>query len=442
MTRVLVLEPDAGVRERFSAWLADAGFTVEALADLPSEGLPSAAAFDVVAANPALPSGLDPVALMRPAPVILLARNATVADAVAGMRLGAADFLTQPDAAAQLIEAVQRALTGDRPRQAEACPTAWPLHGSCAAMLHLFARIRAAAAAAAPALIEGESGTGKELVARALHDGGRRNAPMITLNCLAIPEASIEAELFGYADAAATGRPEAGLVEAAHGGTLFLKEVGELPPGAQTRLLELLRTGESRPVNGTGGRPVDVRVVAATRRELAHLAGTGRFLPELLQGLSGVRLTVPPLRARGDDIRELAQLLAARAAAQLNKAPLHFSRAALTALTTYAWPGNVRELQNAVERAVILAEGDVIDAGLLPIDVALPEPRPAGDAAENGVSLEDYFVRFVTEHQDQLTETELATRLGISRKSLWERRKRHHIPRRRTRKRGRRRDSA
>lgn len=442
MTRVLVLEPEAGARERFSAWLADAGFIVEALADLPSEGVPSAAAFDVVAANPALPSGLEPIALLRPAPVILLARNATVPGAVAGMRRGAADYLPQPETAAQLIDAVQRALASDLTRQAEACPTAWPLYGSCAAMLHLFARIRATAAGAAPVLIEGESGTGKELVARALHDGGRRNAPMITLNCLAIPEASIESELFGYADAAATGRPEAGLVAAAHGGTLFLKEVGELPSGAQTRLLELLRTGESRPVNGTHGRPVDVRVVAATRRDLTNLAGTGRFLPELLQGLSAVRLTVPPLRARGDDIHELAQLLAARAAAKLNKAPLHFSRAALTALTTYAWPGNVRELQNAVERAVILAEDDVIDAGLLPIDVALPEPRPAGDAAENGVSLEDYFVRFVTEHQDQLTETELATRLGISRKSLWERRKRHHIPRRRTRKRGRRRDSA
>ena len=442
MTRVLVLEPDAAARERFSAWLSDVGFAVEALADLPREGLPSAAAFDVVAANPALPSGLDPIALTRPVPIILLAPNATVPDAVAAMRRGAADYLPQPEAAAPLIEAVQRALAGDPSRLAEEQPTAWPLHGSCAAMRHLFAQIRAAAPAATAVLIEGESGTGKELVARALHDGGRRNAPMITLNCLAIPEAAIESELFGYADAAATGRPEAGLVEAAHGGTLFLKEVGELPPGAQARLLELLRGGESRPVNATCGRPVDVRVVAATRRELAHLAGSGRFSPELLQGLSAARLTVPPLRARGSDIHELAQLLVARAAAKLNKAPLRFSRAALAALTTYAWPGNVRELQNAVERAVILAEGDEIGAGLLPIDVVLPEPPAAGGHVENGVSLEDYFVRFVTEHQDQLTETELATRLGISRKSLWERRKRHHIPRRRTRKRGRRRDSA
>ena len=440
MTRVLVVEPDAAARERLRACLHAAGFAVEAVADLPAEGLSRHTVFDVVAANPSLPSRLDPIALTRPAPIVLLAANANVPDAVQGMRRGAADYLQQPVAAEVLIGALQRALASDVGRSGAAHPAAWPLYGASMPMLSLFAGIRAAAAADGAVLIEGESGTGKELVARALHDSRRRNAPMITLNCLAIPEALIESELFGDARVAA-GRPEAGLVEAAHGGTLFLKEVGELPPSAQTRLLELLRDGESRPVHATHGRRVDVRVIAATRRDINQLAAGGRFSADLLNALGAVRLTVPPLRARGDDILELAHLLAARAAAKFNKAPLRFSTAALAAMAVYAWPGNVRELQNAVERAAILCEGDEIGAGLLPIDVGAPEPQAGAAGSENGVSLEDYFVRFVAENQDQLTETELATRLGISRKSLWERRKRHGIPRRRTRKRGPRREA-
>ena len=441
MMRVLVVEPHARERQRLNACLA-ATFAVEGLADLPRGADLNIAAFDAVVANPRLPSGVDPIAAAGAVPVILVPADASVPAAVRAMRRGAADYLAQPAQQRTLLDAVQRAIaraTPARPsRSGEHAPPLgrWPLYGGCGAMLELFAQIRAAAATNAPALIEGEPGTGKELVASALHAAGRSGAPMTTLDCAAVPEAAIASELFGFAHAGALGPPATGLVDAARGGTLFINEVGDLPPPAQARLVELLRDGIARPVNGIP-RAVDVRVVAATRQDMDQLAESRRFRTDLLALLRTVRLVVPPLRERGDDIPRLAEILAGRAAARLNKPLLRFSAKALAAICAYGWPGNVSELENIVERAAILCERDEIDATLLAIDVGVvgADPPAAADI-ENGLSLEGYFVRFVVEHQDHFTETELAARLGISRKSLWERRKRHGIPRRRTRKRG------
>ena len=302
-------------------------------------------------------------------------------------------------------------------------------------MLELFERIRAAARTDAAVLVRGEAGTGKELVARALHArGSRRHAPMMALNCAAIPETLIEAELFGHAHPNA---PTAGLVAAAGAGTLFLNEVGDLPLEAQARLVTVLR----EPATETSA-PTDVRVIAATHRNLDQLARNGQFRADLLGYLAAVTLTVPPLRERGDDIVALARILGRRAAARMNKPEPRFASAALAAIRAYPWPGNVRELENAVERATILSDGGEIHAESLAIETGSRDhpDRAGAQDADDGVSLEEYFVRFVTENQDQFTETELAGKLGISRKNLWERRKRHGIPRRRTRKRGPRRD--
>ena len=228
---------------------------------------------------------------------------------------------------------------------------------------------------------------------------------------------------------------------AAGAGTLFLNDVAELPLEVQARLVAVLRAA---PTGGTpdGPAPIDVRVIAATHRNLGQLAENGQFRADLLDYLAGMRLKVPPLRDRGDDIVALARILARRAAARMNKSEPRFSSAALAAIGAYDWPGNVRELENAVERATILSDGSEIHAELLAIETGSREDtgRPGAQDADDGVSLEEYFVRFVTENQDQFTETELASKLGISRKNLWERRKRHGIPRRRTRKRGPRRD--
>ncbi len=309
-------------------------------------------------------------------------------------------------------------------------------------MLDLFQRIQTLAEAPGSLLIQGESGSGKELVARAVHAASRRRArPLISLNCATIPTSLIEAELFGDRAGADHRR---GLVEAADEGTLFLDEISALTLEAQARLLQLLQDDTRNAARTGNGSNVDVRVIAATHRDLRPLVEAGRFLEPLYVRLNATTLTVPPLRERGHDVVELANWLLRRICHKLSKPEMTLSAAALAAIGRYDWPGNIRELENALERAVILCDGAVIEAELLAIDHTKASRRSSQsypDETETETSLEGYFVKFVIEHQDAMTETELANKLGISRKSLWERRQRLNIPRKRTGTRAPRRDS-
>ncbi len=237
-----------------------------------------------------------------------------------------------------------------------------------------------------------------------------------------------------------------GLVEAADGGTLFLDEIGELPLEAQARLLRVLQEGEIRRVGSVQSRQVDVRLVAATHRNLKDLASRGEFREDLYYRLNVVELHLPPLRERGDDVVEIADAMLSRACEKMHQKPMHFTEEAVQAIRQYQWPGNVRELENAVERAVILADEDEIPASILGIDLSpdryispsmkehLAEDdqfRATDNQPQQGdLSLDDYFVHFVLENEQNMTETDLARKLGISRKSLWERRQRLGIPRR------------
>ena len=319
-------------------------------------------------------------------------------------------------------------------------------------MQDMYSKIRKVAPTDSNVLIQGESGTGKELVARALHNLSRRaKAPMISVNCAAIPETLIESELFGHEKGAFTGASagRAGLVEAADGGTLFLDEIGELPLEAQARLLRVLQEGEIRRVGSVQSQKVDVRLIAATHRDLKNLAKAGQFREDLYYRLHVIALKLPALRERGSDVNEIANAFLARQSARIGRDDLHFSHEAEQAIRHYSWPGNVRELENAVERAVILSESPEISAELLGIDIELSDlddddllnnlPTISGVSANNAsheptedLSLEDYFQHFVLEHQDHMTETELARKLGVSRKCLWERRQRLGIPRRKS----------
>jgi two-component system response regulator HydG len=307
-------------------------------------------------------------------------------------------------------------------------------------MLELFERIDVLAHSDAPLLIRGESGSGKELVARAVHAASsRRSRPMIALNCATIPTSLMESELFGDD---AGSEPRRGLIEAAAGSTLFLDEIGSLTVEAQSRLLSQMQQRDER--DSTIGRPVDVRIIAATHRDLRPLVDAGRFSAGLYERLIATALTVPPLRERGSDITELATRLLRRICFKLSKPELTLSEAALSAIAGYDWPGNVRELENALERAVILCDNGVIEPELLAIDVPKSAPSATQGTLESDgdTSLERYFVKFVLDHQDAMTETELASKLGISRKSLWERRQRLNIPRKRSGARALRRDDA
>jgi two-component system response regulator HydG len=353
-------------------------------------------------------------------PVLAIADQPSLRGAVATVRAGAADYLPEDVSTPELLESISRLLA----EQSDAPLTdAFPMVGVSEPMAELFDNIAKVGPTDSTVLIRGESGTGKELVARAIHAASpRRYAPLISLNCATLPLELVETELFGRPDDASGG-----LLRAAEGGTLFLDEIAELPIGAQSRLLKALADSP------------DLRLITATQRELERLVEAGQFRGDLYYRLKVVVLKVPPLRERGEDIQLLADAILDRAQARLGKAGLTFAERTREDMARYPWPGNVRELENAIQRAAILSDdGPIETSGLaieLPEAVAPEPPQPAPDQ-----TIEDYFVSFVTAHQDNMTETELAEKLGISRKSLWERRQRLNIPRKKTKKRGRRRD--
>ena len=437
MNDVLLLASDDARRSAWRLELDDVGIT-SADVDVQQIGTTSFADTRALIADRAFADDLLDAAAPLP-PLVVIASEGSIVDAVQCMRQGAADYLAEPLGPGELVKSITRALN-KAPNPAQAPESAlWSMIGQCDAMLDLFDRIRKVAPTETTVLVQGESGSGKELVARALHDASsRRHSPMISLNCAAIPEALIESELFGNEPGALPGtKPSrAGLIEAAHGGTLFLDEIGELPMEAQARLLRVLQDGEIRRVGSANTSRVDVRLITATHRDLKSLTEAREFREDLFYRLHVVTLAVPPLRERGDDVIAIARAVLERISQQLAKPDIQFTDEALATLLEYTWPGNVRELENAIERAVILCDSETIDRDLLAIDIDLAPPVPVKVDTNGTGSLEDYFVQFVLDNQDQLTETELASRLGISRKSLWERRQRLKIPRRRTRKRG------
>ena len=437
MTRVLVVEPDDARRSQLREEFVRNGFDIVDLSHADAVGIGNAHP-DAVLANALLAS--DPsniVSMAAPVPVVLLADTPSITHAVECMRRGAADYLAQPVDPEALIAAVERAAASNRV-PVEDAPFA-PIVGQCPAMRQLLDRVASVAPTDSTVLILGESGTGKELIARAVHAASRRrHAPLIAFNCAAVPDTLIEPELFGTDQGARAddsgARP--GLLEAAQSGTLFLDEIGDLPAGGQARMLQFLDEGTIRRFGSAERRRVDVRLIAATHRHLEQMTENGQFRADLFSRLAPATLRVPPLRERDEDVIAIAHAILERLAAKLNKRGLSLSGEALTAMRDYRWPGNVRELENALERAVILCRSNTIDADALPIQPGSVRPPLTDPQGETSSSLESYFLRFVLDNEDQLTETELANKLGISRKSLWERRQRLNIPRRRTRQRG------
>ena len=415
--------------------------------------------FDLIISDLRLPGapGTDLIKLAGDTPVLIMTSYASLRSAVDSMRMGAVDYIAKPFDHDEMLNAVKRVIGKAKAANKAAAggltaSTAIAgMIGASDVMQDLYNRIHKVAPTNATVLIHGETGTGKELVARALHEeSNRNNHLMISVNCAAIPDTLIESELFGYEKGAFTGAAtkREGLVAAADGGTLFLDEIGELPLEAQARLLRVLQEGEVRPLGSVESRKVDVRLVAATHRDLRKLSKEGKFREDLYFRINVVQLELPPLRERGRDIINIAESLLQRYCAQFGKAQLKLSSSAMDAIMSYNWPGNVRELENAMQRAVILCEdSNEIGDHLLSIDMdnqdlddntgsSLFEPARLANrnanspsAASEDLSLEDYFQRFVLEHQDSMSETELARKLGVSRKCLWERRQRLGIPR-------------
>ncbi len=446
MTQVLLVETDQQRRAELKSLLQSNGFSVVET-EPPGidgdmfEGLDSGHIDCIVATADLMPElGRD---VLNRAPVVLVDHKDDARQAVAAMKRGASDYIVAPFKSDELVAAVERA----KSRVPESAGGPLNMVGASKPMLHLFDLIAKVAPTDSTVLIEGESGTGKELVARALHAAStRHHAPLITLNCATIPAQLIESELFGHPESGTGGirsGTRRGLLDAADGGTLFLDEIGELPSQVQARLLRVLQDGQLREFGTTAARPVNVRLITATHRDLRKLIASGQFRDDLYYRLNVVNLPIPPLRQRGDDVLRLAEAILYRTAERLSKSCTGFTQAAKDAMLAYPWPGNVRELANAIERAVILCSGGgEIETDLLAIDSAPVPVAETNPPASDQTSLEDYFVSFVTANEDQFTETELAQKLGISRKSLWERRQRLNIPRKKTRKRGPRRNSS
>ncbi|HEY6477980.1 MAG TPA: sigma-54 dependent transcriptional regulator [Polyangia bacterium] len=403
-TRVLVAEDDRVARDLLCEILRGEGYEVEAVDDgagAIERAQGGDGPYDLVVSDVRMErsGGLDVLAAFTakaPAtPVILITAFGDVSGAMEAIQRGAYDYVSKPFNIAELRLTVARALERRRliaeqktvPSEGKP-PQLQDIVGKSAVMLDVYKLVARVAASSATVLVEGESGTGKELVARSIHTHSPRSAaPFLPVNCTALTESLLESELFGHARGAFTGAVGAkrGLFEAAHGGTLFLDEIGDMGPKMQAQLLRTLQDGEVRPVGGSESIRVDVRLVCATNKNLEEEVKAGRFREDLYFRINVVTVQLPPLRDRPEDIPALVAHFLNKTARRERREAAAMSPEALRLLTAYSWPGNVRELENAIERAVAVAKGNVV----LPSD--LP-PEVGGSAAvgvPGGVSVAD-----------------------------------------------------
>jgi DNA-binding NtrC family response regulator len=356
--------------------------------------------------------------------IVMMTGFASVGTAVEAVKAGAEDYLAKPFTDEELLAVVERALEKLRLRRAVQRDSPEPVRphgliGESEAMREVFRGIAKAASTKATVLITGESGTGKELVARAIHYGSsRRTAPFVPVNCGGIPEGLIESELFGHARGAFTGATEtrAGLFQTADGGTIFLDEIGEIGPSMQVKLLRVLQEKEVFMLGSRRPRKVDVRILAASNKDLQALVKKGTLREDLFFRINVLPLEIPPLRKRGDDVLLLARHFASQFARELEKPAPRFTDHALRVLRNYDWPGNVRELENVIQRLVVMLEEEVVDVPDLPSAMRFLAPRGSGPyrtLAE--VEAEHIQTVLAAVHDNKTRAAEI---LGIDRKTL------------------------
>jgi DNA-binding NtrC family response regulator len=451
--KLLLAEDDRIVRITVRDALEEAGYLVTACPDGSSalravESEP----FDLVLTDVRLP-GIDGIALFRRlhevAPdvaVLLMTAFADANDAVTVMRLGARDYITKPFEMEELLARLARVrdeITFRRQMEAGSAPRGAagpePILGTSTAVRRLLERVEAAAACDVNVLLTGETGTGKGLCARSIHERSARAArPFVAVNCAAIPETLFEAELFGHEKGAFTGadRRRAGRFEAAAGGTLFLDEIGELSLGSQVKLLRAIETSTFEPLGSSRSMTADVRLLAATNRDLAAEVERGAFRKDLFYRLDVIDIEMPPLRDRRADVPILVRAMLATIAARQRRPVPALDPAVIAALATYDFPGNVRELVHALERAVALSRGDTIHLEHLPPSMARasavpaavtaeapPEPAEEGDVEHLATAVQHFEKAYIQRVLERVGghKGQAAAILGISRKSLWQR---------------------
>lgn len=437
MTRVVVVDDDEAMGSLIADTLSPLGYAVSRFhrAPLALDAVRAGRA-DVVLTDVRMP-GMTGIELCRAAhearphvPIIVLTAFGSVDTAVEALRAGAFDFLSKPVGLDELEFAVKRAAEVSHLRvevkALRAHRRASELVGSSPAFLAAMERIGKAARTDVPVLIEGETGTGKELAARELHRrSGRAAQPFVAVNCAAIPATVFESELFGHVRGAFTDARTArrGLIDEAGAGTLFLDEVGELPLSVQPKLLRVLQEHRYRPVGADRPRESRCRIVAATNVDLKGATASGQFRSDLYFRLAVIPLRLPPLRDRTADVLPLAQHFVSRSCDRLGLPPMGLSPAAARALLAHTWPGNVRELENAMERAVAMADTAELCPADLPEDILAPGAAPEGGLVSMA-DLERAHIRRVLEATDG-NKSRAAEILGLDRRTLYRKLERH-----------------
>jgi DNA-binding NtrC family response regulator len=435
--RILIVEDEDKLRRILELQLLDSGFDVEKAAKA-EEALPLIDRADLVITDFKLPgmSGLEMLQLIRrgnsQVPVIVMTAFGTIENAVEAMKAGAADFLLKPFSLEHLTTVVNKALEirqlrdeNRRLKEELGHKYQWDnIVGRSGAMQEIFATIMRVAPTRATVLLAGESGVGKDLIARAIHfHSPRKDKPFVKINCTALPENLMESELFGYEKGAFTGAnvSKPGKFEQADTGTVMLDEIGDVPANIQVKLLRVLQEREFERLGSNKTLHIDVRVIAATNRDLRAALEDGTFREDLYYRLNVVPMEIPPLRERKEDIPYLAKHFVAKLGPETGSAVKGITDAAIDKLMNYSWPGNVRELENVIERSMVMTLGDKLDAGDVRLDMNLrARPTTAEIGLPEGMSLDAYEQELIRNALKQAdgNKSQAARILGLTRNAL------------------------
>jgi DNA-binding NtrC family response regulator len=435
--RILVVEDEDKLRRIIELQLQDSGFEVEKAAKA-EEALPLIDRADLILTDFKLPgmTGLEMLQIIRRmnllVPVVIMTAYGTVESAVEAMKAGASDFLLKPFSLDQLISVVSKALEirnlRDENRQLKeelGRKYRWDnIVGRSPGMQEIFATVMRVAPSRATVLIAGESGVGKDLIARAIHfHSPRKDRPFVKINCTALPENLMESELFGYEKGAFTGAniSKPGKFELADTGTVMLDEIGDVPANIQIKLLRVLQEREFERLGSNKTQHIDVRVIAATNRDLRVALEDGTFREDLYYRLNVVPIEVPPLRERKEDIPYLARYFVRKLSKDSGSHVESISDGAIERLMEYHWPGNVRELENAIERSLVLASGDVLEAADIRIDMAPKQRVGSADGfLPEGMTLDSYEQSIIREALNRANgnKSQAARLLGLTRNAL------------------------
>jgi DNA-binding NtrC family response regulator len=442
--RILIVEDEETLRESLKRMLSKSGFNVDTTDSAENAlGLLDNNSFDVIISDIILP-GMDGIQLMTkireelPEQIfIVMTAYASLETAIRALRAGAYDYIMKPVMHEEIKQVINNALR-QRQLQVENLLLKRELGktydyssiiGNSPQLESIIEEVKKIADTKSNVLLLGETGTGKELFARVIHHNStRRDKPFIPINCSVIPENLLESELFGHQKGAFTGAvvSKKGLFEEADGGTIFLDEIGEITPHLQIKLLRVLEDQIIRPIGSTKSSQVDLRIISATNKDLESTVKNGDFREDLYYRINTITLIIPPLRERKEDIPLLVKEFLNRYSAELQKRVNGVSDNVHSKMVNYSWPGNIRELMNVLERAILISENDQINLCDLP-DSMKATGSFQQSSLNNRLSIEDYTKAFIFRYQPEYTEQELAAMLGITRKSLWEKRKKWGI---------------